>query len=217
MKNPPPAVAAAWLETMDGLVRGLNHALSNRVNTLNTLLAVLQDAKVLDEELETALMAEEGRFEAVLGYFRLLPIDIMAEPEPLVLADPVKDAMALFGHHLDLRMLPCTTHGVDTAPPVRSRRTALTHALLAALITVGRPAVATGGRVAVEVSVEGEEVEVRAVAAGAPPESDDAAFTVMDWLAGSLGGTAARGVDSAGKAWASLRLLTLAAERKRGR
>jgi hypothetical protein len=42
MTAPPPAAAAALMEAMNGLFRGLNHALSNRVNTLNTLLAVLQ-------------------------------------------------------------------------------------------------------------------------------------------------------------------------------
>ena len=221
MQGPPPAAAAAWLDTMDGLSRGLNHALSNRVNTFSTLMAVLHDARTLDAELENALVAEEARMEALLRLYRLMPLARTASPEPMVLADPVNDALALFAHHLDLRMLPCTVTGLADAPPVRSRRQSLTQGILLLLVAVGR-AFDEGHDESAELTLQvihtADDVTLHA-STGSPVTAapDAVAWGALEWMASTLGAVVECGRDDNGHAWAALALPTLAAERKRGR
>lgn len=219
MQAPPPAAAAAWLETTDGISRGLNHALSNRVNTLNTLLAVLQESRELDQEIEGALVGEEQRFEALLRLYRLMPLEGMSASEPMVLVDPVQDAVALFAHHLDLRMLPCTVTGLDGAPPVRSRRQALTQAILVLLVAVGRALVPAEDKLGLELGITCTEDEVFLRASTRRPSAgvDDAGWVACQWLASTLGAVASRGQGDDGHAWAMLTLPTLLADRKKGR
>ena len=219
MQTPPPAAAAAWLDTMDGVSRGLNHALSNRVNTLNTLLAVLQENRELDAEIEGAFMGEEQRFEALLRLYRLMPLEGVSTSEPMVLIDPVQDAVALFAHHLDLRMLPCTVTGLDGAPPVRSRRQALTQAILVLLVAVGRSLMPSEDKLGLELGITFTEDEVLLRASTRRPSAavDDAAWVACAWLASTLGAAASCGQGTDGQAWAMLALPTLLSERKKGR
>jgi len=219
MPAPPPAAAAALIDATNGLVRGLNHALSNRVNTLNTLLAVLQESTEFDPEVVEALAAEEARFEALLHLYRLMPLELGAAWEPMVLADPVTDALKLFAHHLDLRMLPCQVDGLESAPPVRGQRQLLTQALLVLLVGVGRSLAgdADGHGLTVSVTSTEAEVTVRASTTRAAAPADGPAWPALDWQASLLGATTSRGVDDAGRPWGQLVLPTLAAERRKGR
>ena len=213
MPGLPPAAAAAWLHIVDGLVRGLNHGLSNRVNTLNTLLAVLQDTRELDAEIEGALMGEEERFEAMLRLFRLLPLEGARPNQPTALAGPVADAVALFAHHLELRMLPCRVVGLDAAPPVQSRQHTLTQVLLLVLVTVGR-AIADDDwahGLVLQVTSAGNEVVIRAsTALPTVAAADDTAWVACEWMASTLGATTRRGRDDTSHAWAELALPNVA-------
>jgi hypothetical protein len=219
MPLPPPAAAAALLDAFDGLSRGLNHALSNRVNTLNTLLAVLQETPERDPEIDGALLAEEARFEGVLHLYRLMPLEGAAAPEPMVLADPVKDAVALLSHHLDLRMLACRVTGLEGAPPVRSLRQSLTQSILLMLVSVGRSVTGDdeGRGLSLVVSSTADEVFLRASSNRSAPSVDDSAWTAFAWLSSTIGATASRGVGDDGHPWAMMAMSTLAAERKKGR
>jgi hypothetical protein len=219
MSAPPPAVAASLLDALDGLSRGLNHALSNRVNTLNTLLAVLQESAAHDPEVIRALAAEEARFEALLALYRLMPLDFGATREPLVLADPVNDALALFHQHLDLRMLPCDVAGVDTAPPIRTLRQTLTQTILVMLVAVGRPLAGDeeGHGLALSAGSTEDEVVLRATTTRPAAPVDDTAWVALEWLAATIGGNTRRGQTDDGRPWAALVLPTLAAERRAGR
>jgi len=219
MPAPPPAAAAALFDVMDGLSRGLNHALSNRVNTLNTLLAVLQDIPEYDAEIIEALAAEEGRFEGVLALYRLMPFDLRAAREPIMLADPVKDALALFQHHLDLRFLPCDTIGMESAPPVRCQRQLLTQAILVMLVAAGRPVAGddAGHGLTLSAGSTEDEVVLRVTTTRPAPPVDAVAWEALEWLCTQVGGTALRGEDDDGRPWAAMALTTLAAEKRKGR
>ena len=164
-------------------------------------------------------MGEEQRFEALLRLYRVMPLDGSSASEPMVLTDPVNDAVALFAHHLDLRMLPCTVSGLDAAPPVRSRRQALTQAILMLLVTVARALVPAEDKLGVELQLSSTDEEVVLRAATKQPSAvvDDASWPACEWLASAIGATARRGHGDDGRAWASLALPTLAAERKKGR
>lgn len=204
---------------MNGLFRGLNHALSNRVNTLNTLLAVLQESREFDPEVVEALAAEEAKFESLLALYRLMPMEAGAGREPLVIADPLKDATALFSHHLDLRMHPVAVVGVDTAPPVRSQRQLLTQLLLVMMVEVGRALEAdeSGAGLEVAAAAAGDDLAVTVSAKSAVPPTETSVWASIEWIAEQLGGSATRGVDAEGRPWARLTLMSLAAERKKGR
>ncbi len=219
MPAPPPAAAAAIFEATNGLHRGLNHALSNRINTLNTLLAVLQESAEYDAEIVEALAAEEGRFEQLLRLYRLMPVELAAAREPMVLADPVNDALALLSHHLDLRMLPCQVTGLDAAPPVRSQRQLLTQALLVLLVGVARALEGEedGHGIAVALTSTDDELFVRATTTRPATPADGAAWPALEWMSSLLGAVTTRGQDAAGHPWAELALPTLAAERRKGR
>lgn len=219
MLTPPPAAAAAIIEANNGLLRGLNHALSNRVNTLNTLLAVVEEADGFDPEVVQALAAEEAKFESLLQLYRLMPMELRAAPEPILLADPLRDATALFSHHLDLRMHPVAVVGVDEAPPVRSRRQMLTQLLLMLLVEVGRSLEAENAATGLEVTAaaDGDDVTVTVRATLAAPPAPGDVWLGVEWMTDQLGGRAERGVDADGRVWARLALLSLAAERRKGR
>ncbi len=214
----PPTAAAAMFDVMDGLSRGLNHALSNRVNTLNTLLAVLQDTPDHDPEILAALAAEEARFERLLALYRLMPLDLKAAREPLLLTDPATDALALFHHHLDLRMLPCDVSGLEEAPPVRCQRQLLTQALLVLLVVVGRPVAGdeAGHGLTFSAAATADDVVLRVSTTRPAPPVDEAVWQAMEWLASTLGAKVVRGHDD-GHPWAALALTTLAAEKRKGR
>jgi hypothetical protein len=207
------------IEAMNGLYRGLNHALSNRVNTLNTLLAVLQESAEFDPEVVQALAAEEARFEALLHLYRQMPLELGAAREPMVLADPVKDALALFEHHLDLRMLPCQVDGIATAPPVRAQRQLLTQALLVLFVGVGRSLEGDEDGHGLVVSAVGtdDEVSLEVRTSRSAEPADGPAWPAVEWLSSLLGAVTARGVDDQGRPWGRMTLPTLAAERKKGR
>ena len=219
MPAPPPPAAAALLDVLDGLSRGLNHALSNRVNTLNTLLAVLQDCEEFDREIVDALAAEEARFESLLQLYRLFPLDVNEAREPLILADPVADALALFAHHLDLRMLPCEVSGLESAPPVRCQRRMLTQAILVMLVAVGRAMSGDDQGPGLNLSIRSRDDQVILHAGTArDADSEDAnACVALNWLASTIGAAYSCGRDDLGRPWVELALPTLAAERKGGR
>lgn len=219
MSPSPQATSAPLIEALDGLLRGLNHALSNRINTLNTLLAVLQEHEGADREIVDALAKEEVRFEELLRLYRLMPLELGADREPMVLADPVKDALALFAHHLDVRMLRCTVDGLETAPPVRSRRQPLTTAILVLLVVVARPVAEEDEEAGIQLRLTADDdvVRLRASATSPTPIVDESAWIALDWLAARLDISVSRGMGDDHCAWAELALPTLAAERKKGR
>jgi hypothetical protein len=219
MPELPSGAAAALINALDGLSRGLNHALSNRVNTLNTLLAVLQETPVHDAEVIEALASEEARFEALLALYRVMPLELSAAPEPILLADPVNVALALFHHHLDLRMLPCDVTGLDSTAPVRCPRQSLTQAILVMLVAVGRPMVGDDGGhgLSLVAGSTDDEAVLRATTTRPAPAVDESAWVAFEWLASVVGATARRGVDDDGRPWAALVMPTLAALRRKGR
>ena len=127
-----PADAAAaladWVELSDALLRGLIHALNNRITALGAFaeLAVAGDeeftpGKILPDEMQ--------RMQQVNRMFRLLLADDQA-PEALELAPVIDDAMALHAHHPRLRSLGCELRRGRNVLPVRAPRWALVRLVL---------------------------------------------------------------------------------------
>jgi hypothetical protein len=98
----------------EALLRGLNHALSNRLASLGAIAMLLEGEDLPDARMLAALTGDVGRLEELLGLFRALP----AAGDPRRTAVRVRDglarAAALMEHHPVCRDVSVT---VGDEPP----------------------------------------------------------------------------------------------------
>lgn len=91
--------AEDWLPVQEALLRGLNHALSNRLASLGAIAMLLDGEDPPEARMLAALTGDVGRLEELLRMFRALP----AAGEPQRIAVRVRDALtraaALMEHH----------------------------------------------------------------------------------------------------------------------
>ncbi|HEX6814378.1 MAG TPA: hypothetical protein VF102_01795 [Gemmatimonadaceae bacterium] len=101
----------------DGLLRGLTHALSNRVMAITTLADLAGDASAA-ATTRSVLASEGGRLDALLQQYRLLSPAPPSPAEPLNIADVLAPLVELAGRHPDVVGTPCdvrVTAGVQPA------------------------------------------------------------------------------------------------------
>jgi nitrogen-specific signal transduction histidine kinase len=128
------SAAELWADEQAALVRGLAHALSNRVGTVVAAVGLLAVGEPAPEPLVVVLHGEGDRLEELLGLMRLLAGDGGGgAPEPIHLPDIVTPAVALHSHHPAHRDVPCEVVPDPLAPPVRAPHTGLARALLVLL------------------------------------------------------------------------------------
>ena len=166
----PAAAAQAWLVVSDALLRGLNHALSNRAATVGAVSGVLDASEPPSAAIVDVLRDEAARLDELLQLARLLPGQ-RSLPEPVHLPDVVPAAVALHAYHFDLRDTPCHLEGEAAVMPVLADPTALTHALLM-LLTVAKLA-AAGGTVLLR--HDGDDERVTLTLDALPPDDGAAA------------------------------------------
>jgi signal transduction histidine kinase len=134
----------AWAATGDGILRGLNHALSNRILTLRTLTEFVGSAHERRDQVGRALGEEVERLEELLEKFRMLPAEDERKPEPIQLSELLSEVVELHQYHVDFRDLECRVIGNPDALPVLTSRSALTRALLILLTAAKRAALSRG-------------------------------------------------------------------------
>ncbi|AHG87759.1 hypothetical protein J421_0222 [Gemmatirosa kalamazoonensis] len=171
------AVAVRWLTEQDALLRGLAHALSNRVGTLVAATGLLEPGAVAPASIVGVLRDETERLEGVLVLVRLLAgsasdVDVA---EPLHLPDLVTPIVELHAHHPQLRDVPVTVTPDPLAPPVRARHVGLARALLLLLGTAKRGAAAS-----IAWTLDGDDVALTVSGAA----GDEASAAAARWLAG---------------------------------
>jgi hypothetical protein len=163
-----PALAA-WVELSDALMRGLVHALNNRVTALSALaeLAALGDTVLTNQNV---LPSELARLQQVNALFRLLLTE-ETPPEAMELGPVLDDALALHAHHSRLRSVRCEVERQETILPLRVPRWALLRLLLLLLECAKHHAGEAGAGAAVALlRVEGsEETIALTVPASHPP------------------------------------------------
>jgi hypothetical protein len=169
--------AERWLAIHDELLRGIAHALSNRVATMSVVTFML-DAPGADVGRQAdALRGETEQIEALLMAMRALPRGIDGGAEPMIAGDAVRGALALHAHHGELRDVPCEVVTEGDVPPVLADPQALLHAVVAALTAARRHAASRGtgarltvrgtaDRVQLVAGIDGETLEP--IDAGAP-------------------------------------------------
>ncbi len=212
-----PVARARWLEVQDELLRGITHALSNRLATLSAAAYMLEFEDVTRAEAAGSLRTEVDRLDALLQMLRLLPSRDDSALEPLAPGDVVEQAVALHGHHCDLRDVPVRVTVDEAVLPVWVEPHALLQALLLALCAAKRAAFTAGSGVELSVRGDGDVVRFGVHPDGTAPSGDDATsardvFAAQECLRTAFGTATAH--DDGG---CELALPTLLAVRRAGR
>ena len=154
------AGAARWLSVHDDLLRGLTHALSNRVGTISAA-SYLLDQQPSSAAVAETLRAESERLETLLQLMRMLPYPEGAVAEPVIPTDAIASAVALQSHHNELRDIPVVVTLDGDVQPAYVNPTALALAVAVA-IGVAQRAAGMGGSVELVVSSSADTVHVNA-------------------------------------------------------
>jgi signal transduction histidine kinase len=212
------AVARArWLELQDELLRGVTHALSNRIATVSAAAYMLEHGDMSCQEAAASLRRETERMDALLQLLRLLPAHDDSSFEPVAPIDVVEQAVALHEHHPDLRDVTVTVTQQENVLPVLVEPHAFMQAMLLALTSAKRTAFPRMIGVTLDVSGDADMVCIT-VAPEAGGHAVDATRAAIDAAAAdccllSAHGSAAPRDDGG----ATLTLPTLPAARRAGR
>lgn len=184
--------AVRWLALYDELLRGITHALSNRIATIGAAVYMLEHGDVpLAQSLES-LREESNRMEVLLQQLRQLPQRPGAQAEPITVNDACAPAVLVHAHHGEWRDVMCTVEVADDVYPICVEPHGFTHALLVALTAAKRNA--TSGN-SVRIHATGDINVVRIRVADVNAVSTDDALLAVDarcaaWLLAPSGGTA---------------------------
>lgn len=200
----------AWNTVRDALLRGLTHALSNRVMAITTLADLAGDASAV-ATTRSVLASEAGRLDALLHQYRLLSPAPPSPAEPINIADLVAPLVDLAARHPDVVGTPCDvrlTAGVQPAFVDAGQVGRIVPALVVAAMRAARRV--QPPRVQVDVRGDARWVVVGAsagdaIGTGALPGETDAGVT-------AIGIT-----ETPGGARYELLMPTLAAARRRDR
>ncbi len=209
--------AERWLCIQDELLRGLAHAISNRLATISAAASVLDAGEVPDARFLDGLRQDAERLEGVLHLLRQLPRRLEAALEPMLLADALDGAQRLVEAHALLRGRAIGRVVVGDVLPVRAEPVSVVHAACVALLAAARRGsgalVATletiGDRVHLTVRLDG--APDAALANGQPDQPLQDESRVLGWLLAASDGRAVAVPEGGG-----FSLPTLAASRRRG-
>src|SRR4051812_10613602 len=81
------AACAAWVRISRGELRGLTHALGNRLHSLEMTLGGVTPGETVTEELIGTLDQASAACTELVSLFRLLQFADKAQPEASILAD----------------------------------------------------------------------------------------------------------------------------------
>lgn len=198
----------AWNAVRDALLRGLTHALSNRVMAITTLAELAVESVVSGTTVDV-LSSEARRLDALLHQFRLLSPAPPAAPEPFNIADTLPPLVELAGRHPEVVGMPCDIRVAANVQPAFVDAGMIGQVVPALVVAATRAARRVGvARVQIEVAGDAIWVVVRfAVGEAGGGPADDAPH----------GSPAMRITDTAQGARYELLLPTLAAARRRDR
>lgn len=152
--------AARWLSVHDDLLRGLTHALSNRVGTVGAVAYMIEMQPASLETSAATLRAESERLDALLQLLRLLPRRADAVAEPIVPTDTTTQAVALQSYHPDVRDLETVVALDGDLQPAYADPAALVMAVTVMLGAAHRVVGGVDGHVALTISSSTETVRI---------------------------------------------------------
>ena len=183
-----------WLALVDEALKGLHHALNNRIGSLSAIVELHHLGELpADGAGFENLAVDLTRLEDCNRMVRLLPRDKVAGEEPLILDDVVTDVFAIHRYLHDIRDLQVTIVPTRYVEPVRVERWALVHVLALLLNDAKRLAKTT--RSIVRAVTESDELWVRVqFRIGSPPvvEVPESRGRYAQLLAATFGGVVNR-------------------------
>lgn len=210
----------------DGILRGVAHALSNRVAALSGVAGLVEFGDMTSQRIAKALGSEVGQLHALVELVRLLPVDPRARAEAIELQAMLPQIVALHAMHGELRDVSCSVQHDRAALPVHVLRPVLVYGMLILIDTAKRDALPSQGSVTVGYRGDPEGVSIGVESRhgdGAASTATDAA-THRDRIGTmfrQLDPTLDPGVDQVAGEWKGLRLAlrlpTLAEVRRRER
>lgn len=145
----------------DAILRGMAHALSNRVAALGGINGLVDPGQIWTERLSKALHDEARRLEDILRLMRLLPDDGRGMAGAVELQPLIPDVVALHAYHSALLQVECAVVHDRATMPVFANRPRLVQALLLVIDEVKRHARPRGARVVVSYGGDAERVAIR--------------------------------------------------------
>ena len=160
--KPAPETSAPSFDALrDAILRGMAHALSNRVAALGGINGLADPGSIWTERLAKALQDEARRLEDLLRLMRLLPDDGRGDPGAIELQALVPDVIALHAYQSALLQVECAAVYHRETMPVFANRPRLVHSLLLAIDAAKRHAHPRGGRVSVSYGGDADLVTIR--------------------------------------------------------
>ena len=193
--------AARWLTIHDDLLRGMTHALSNRVGTILAAVSLLEIGQSGGVQPLETLRLEADRLETLLQTLRQLPRHKEQSLEPLLPTDVARAAIELYAHHPDGRDVACVVHLDGDMMPAWGDAATIELAVTAAL-TGAKRHVGAGEGIAIHISGTDDDVrfDVRFDVCGEPTSAigsnDDIErelaldASAAGWLVSDCGGRA---------------------------
>jgi hypothetical protein len=142
----------------DGILRGVAHALSNRVAALSGVAGLVDFGNLPLNRLSRALGSEVSQLGQLVEMVRLLPSDARPRGEAIELRTMLPAVVALHALHADLRDVACTVQDDRNAQPVHLGRSVFVHAVLLLVDVAKRDALR--GRGSVSLSYRGDSTWV---------------------------------------------------------
>ena len=192
--------AVRWLTIHDDLLRGMTHALSNRVGTILAAVTLLETAQSGGVQPLELLRLEADRLETLLQTLRQLPRRKEQSLEPLLPTDAARAAIELYAHHPEGRDVACVVHLDGDLMPAWGDASAVELAIAAALTGAQRH-VRAGEGLAIHISSTDADVRfdvrfaVRGELTSASSNDDIEPELAIDasaasWLVSECGGRA---------------------------
>ena len=160
----------SWTALSEALMRGLVHALNNRV----AALSALSELVALGDDVSTTqrvLPSELARLQQVNVLFRLLLTEQLPA-EAMELAPVLDDALALHAHHSRLRTVRCDVVREGNILPLRVPRSSLLRLLLL-LLEHGKRHAESLDAAATVLHVRGTEASIALEVSAAEAPCDD--------------------------------------------
>ena len=162
---------ADWLPVLEGLLRGTQHSLNNRLAALDGVVSLQEMGLARPEELQERLRAELERLRQLLYLMRQLTPKTTPRREPGRIGDALRAAAELFTHRADSREVSIAKidEEPDDADPVMLWRADRFRAMVLLLIAASEAAVP--GSV-LHVTIRGGDHLVHVTVAGAIAPSE---------------------------------------------
>jgi len=166
----------------DGILRGVAHALSNRVAALSGVAGLVDFGSLPPDRLSRALGSEVSQLGQLVEMLRLLPSDAQPRGEPIELKTLLPAVVALHALHADLLDVPCTIHHDRDAHPVHLSRSTFVHVVLVLIDAAKRDVMRDRGSVSLTYGGDSAwvTVAVESLAGAAPAGPGGSGGTDLD-------------------------------------